>query len=109
MNSSKNEIKKSPAKRGEISCCGCLGPDWSRGPPTTIRPASREINRDYLLMVVAVLGTTISPCLFFRRASQEVEEMKQNSRSAIRKSIPSKCWFGAPCSMALSLFRSWRS
>ena len=29
-------------------------------------------------MVVAVLGTTISPCLFFWQASQEVEEMKQN-------------------------------
>jgi len=29
-------------------------------------------------MVVAVLGTTISPYLFFWQASQEVEEMKQN-------------------------------
>jgi len=37
-----------------------------------------EVNRDYLLMVVAVLGTTISPYLFFWQASQEVEEMKQN-------------------------------
>src|SRR3979411_2337754 len=32
------------------------------------------INADYFLMVVAVLGTTISPYLFFWRASQEVGE-----------------------------------
>jgi NRAMP (natural resistance-associated macrophage protein)-like metal ion transporter len=35
------------------------------------------INTDYFLMVVAVLGTTISPYLFFWQASQEVEEMNQ--------------------------------
>jgi Mn2+/Fe2+ NRAMP family transporter len=32
---------------------------------------------DYFLMVVAVLGTTISPYLFFWQAAQEVEEMNQ--------------------------------
>jgi NRAMP (natural resistance-associated macrophage protein)-like metal ion transporter len=32
---------------------------------------------DYLMMVVAVLGTTISPYLFFWQAAQEVEEMNQ--------------------------------
>jgi NRAMP (natural resistance-associated macrophage protein)-like metal ion transporter len=36
-----------------------------------------DINSDYFLMVVAVLGTTISPYLFFWQASQEVEEMHQ--------------------------------
>jgi NRAMP (natural resistance-associated macrophage protein)-like metal ion transporter len=35
------------------------------------------VNADYFLMVVAVLGTTISPYLFFWQASQEVEEMNQ--------------------------------
>ena len=34
-----------------------------------------SLNYDYLLLVVAVLGTTISPYLFFWQASQEVEEM----------------------------------
>jgi NRAMP (natural resistance-associated macrophage protein)-like metal ion transporter len=34
-----------------------------------------SVNADYFLMVVAVLGTTISPYLFFWQASQEVEEM----------------------------------
>ena len=33
------------------------------------------ISAEYFLMVVAVLGTTISPYLFFWQASQEVEEM----------------------------------
>ena len=32
---------------------------------------------NYFMMVVAVLGTTISPYLFFWQASQEVEEMRQ--------------------------------
>ncbi len=36
-----------------------------------------HIDADYFLMVVAVLGTTISPYLFFWQASQEVEEMHQ--------------------------------
>ncbi len=40
------------------------------------RPA---INADYFMMVVAVLGTTISPYLFFWQASQEVEEMNRGS------------------------------
>jgi NRAMP (natural resistance-associated macrophage protein)-like metal ion transporter len=34
-------------------------------------------NSDYFMMVVAVLGTTISPYLFFWQASQEVEELNQ--------------------------------
>ena len=37
------------------------------------------INADYLMMVVAVLGTTISPYLFFWQAAQEVEEMNMGA------------------------------
>jgi len=36
---------------------------------------------DYLTLVVAVLGTTISPYLFFWQASQEVEEMHRGRRA----------------------------
>src|SRR6202047_622057 len=50
---------------------------WGKAFARAVWPAA-EVNRDYLLMVVAVLGTTISPYLFFWQASQEVEEMKQN-------------------------------
>jgi NRAMP (natural resistance-associated macrophage protein)-like metal ion transporter len=35
-----------------------------------------EINKEFLGIVVAILGTTISPYLFFWQASSEVDEMK---------------------------------
>jgi NRAMP (natural resistance-associated macrophage protein)-like metal ion transporter len=35
---------------------------------------------DYFMMIVAVLGTTISPYLFYWQAAQEVEEMNQGKR-----------------------------
>jgi NRAMP (natural resistance-associated macrophage protein)-like metal ion transporter len=49
---------------------------WSAALLAAIWP-NPTINADYFLMVVAVLGTTISPYLFFWQASQEVEEMNQ--------------------------------
>ncbi len=49
---------------------------WSAALLAAIWPEP-TINADYFLMVVAVLGTTISPYLFFWQASQEVEEMNQ--------------------------------
>src|SRR5450432_2294544 len=49
---------------------------WSTALLATIWPRP-TINANYFLMVVAVLGTTISPYLFFWQASQEVEEMNQ--------------------------------
>jgi NRAMP (natural resistance-associated macrophage protein)-like metal ion transporter len=47
---------------------------WSTALLATVWPKA-QINADYLMMVVAVLGTTISPYLFFWQASQEIEEM----------------------------------
>lgn len=49
---------------------------WSTALLAAIWPKV-SINTDYILMIVAVLGTTISPYLFFWQASQEVEEMNQ--------------------------------
>jgi NRAMP (natural resistance-associated macrophage protein)-like metal ion transporter len=49
---------------------------WSTALLATIWPKA-TVNADYFLMVVAVLGTTISPYLFFWQASQEVEEMNK--------------------------------
>jgi NRAMP (natural resistance-associated macrophage protein)-like metal ion transporter len=49
---------------------------WSQALMEAIWPRP-TINANYFLMVVAVLGTTISPYLFFWQASQEVEEMNQ--------------------------------
>jgi NRAMP (natural resistance-associated macrophage protein)-like metal ion transporter len=36
-----------------------------------------EVNSDYFMALVAILGTTISPYLFFWQASMEVEEVQQ--------------------------------
>ena len=59
---------------------------WQAVVAGTIFPAL-SLNYDYLLMVVAVFGTTISPYLFFWQASQEVEEMR---RDRFRPRLPLK-------------------
>src|ERR1700680_5080003 len=60
---------------------------WSSALLAAIWPRP-PINADYFLMVVAVLGTTISPYLFFWQASQEVEEMNQGKvRRPLRELI----------------------
>ena len=48
-------------------------PDWGIIAKSTVLPQIK-FSKDYLLNVVAILGTTISPYLFFWQASQEVEE-----------------------------------
>ena len=55
--------------------------------------------RDYVAMLVAVLGTTISPYLFFWQASQEVEEQR-----AAPGDEPLR---GAPQQAAVHLRRIW--
>jgi len=47
--------------------------DWGIIVKNTVLPHI-QFSKDYLLNVVAILGTTISPYLFFWQASQEVEE-----------------------------------
>jgi NRAMP (natural resistance-associated macrophage protein)-like metal ion transporter len=45
-----------------------------------------ELSTDYMMMLVAVLGTTISPYLFFWQAAQEVEEIHARiDREPLRK------------------------
>jgi Mn2+/Fe2+ NRAMP family transporter len=41
---------------------------------------STTLTYDYLYLVIAVFGTTISPYLFFWQAAQEVEEMRRRDR-----------------------------
>ncbi|MDM0111390.1 Nramp family divalent metal transporter [Variovorax sp. J22R133] len=48
--------------------------DWVAAMKGTFAPHF-QWNKDYVTMVVAILGTTISPYLFFWQASQEVEEI----------------------------------
>ncbi|HJV65654.1 MAG TPA: Nramp family divalent metal transporter [Geomonas sp.] len=47
--------------------------DWEQVMRNTLIP-SFEFNKDYLLNLVAILGTTISPYLFFWQTNQVVEE-----------------------------------
>lgn len=53
--------------------------DWRAVFRATLVP-NIEFSADYLLNIVAVLGTTISPYLFFWQASQEVEEKIVNGQ-----------------------------
>jgi len=47
--------------------------DWSNVLKATFIP-SISFNKEYLMNIVAILGTTISPYLFFWQAGEEVEE-----------------------------------
>jgi NRAMP (natural resistance-associated macrophage protein)-like metal ion transporter len=55
--------------------------------PWAFFPADTRLS-DYASMVVAVLGTTISPYLFFWQASQEVEDMRLRPDAAELRSAP---------------------
>jgi len=49
--------------------------DWRRLGLDLVMPAIR-LDKDYLTTIVAVLGTTISPYLFFWQASEEAEDIR---------------------------------
>lgn len=57
-------------------------PDWYAVARATIMPQI-SLTSEYLTTIVAILGTTISPYLFFWEASEEVEEEKSEGRSTL--------------------------
>jgi NRAMP (natural resistance-associated macrophage protein)-like metal ion transporter len=57
----------------------------------------------YLTVVVAVLGTTISPYLFFWQAEEEVEDMKEQQGSRALKRAPDQ----APAELARIRLDTW--
>ncbi|HCX31690.1 MAG TPA: iron transporter [Blastocatellia bacterium] len=59
-------------------------PDWSAVLRSTFIPHI-EWSSAYLATFVGILGTTISPYLFFWQASQEVEEERKMGRSTVRQ------------------------
>jgi NRAMP (natural resistance-associated macrophage protein)-like metal ion transporter len=61
-----------------------VGADWSRVLRDTLVP-SMPHTRDEWSMLVAILGTTISPYLFFWQASEEVEEEKAAGQNTLAK------------------------
>jgi len=56
-----------------VGVIAVIGLDWREVAARTLHP-DLHWNRDTLLMLVALFGTTISPYLFFWQASQEVED-----------------------------------
>ena len=58
-------------------------PDWPRVLLATFIPRI-EWSGQYLAVLVGVLGTTISPYLFFWQAAQEVEEERAQGRITVR-------------------------
>jgi NRAMP (natural resistance-associated macrophage protein)-like metal ion transporter len=61
-----------------------VGADWGRVARDTLVP-SMPRTRDEWSMLVAILGTTISPYLFFWQASEEIEEEKAAGQSTLAK------------------------
>jgi NRAMP (natural resistance-associated macrophage protein)-like metal ion transporter len=57
-------------------------PDWGQVLLATFIPQVR-FDHEYLLTLVAILGTTISPYLFFWEASQEIEEEVSNGLETV--------------------------
>ncbi len=57
--------------------------DWTQALLGMVWP--RVANRDALLTIVAVFGTTISPYLFFWQSSQEAEEIATSPQHALKQ------------------------
>jgi len=58
--------------------------DWSTVLYNAVHP-SLNFSKDGLLIICAILGTTISPYLFFWQTSSEVEEKIQQGKTTIRQ------------------------
>jgi Mn2+/Fe2+ NRAMP family transporter len=58
--------------------------DWRQALEATLIPRV-EWSRAYFSILVAILGTTISPYLFFWQAAQEVEEERAKGRNLARR------------------------
>ena len=61
--------------------------DWADAIRQAIAP-KLSFNPDFVAVVVAVFGTTISPYLFFWQASQEVEELRGGNGTSALTSAP---------------------
>jgi len=62
--------------------------DWTKIAVSTIIPYF-STSQEYLLNIVALLGTTISPYLFFWQADEEIEEeIEGNKLRAMGKGVP---------------------
>ena len=60
--------------------------DWAQALAATVHP-HLVWSRDYLEVLVGILGTTISPYLFFWQASQEVEEQRAEGKTKLSQRL----------------------
>jgi Mn2+/Fe2+ NRAMP family transporter len=65
-----------------VACALYVGPDWHAVVRATVLPALPRGSHVWSTLV-AILGTTISPYLFFWQASQEVEEERALGRETV--------------------------
>jgi len=66
-----------------VACALYVGPDWHAVLRATVFPSLPTGSRMWSTLV-AILGTTISPYLFFWQASQEVEEERALGRDTVQ-------------------------
>ena len=78
-----------------VAVCFVVKIDWSAALLATILPHV-EWNKDFIAGLVAVLGTTISPYLFFWQAEQEVEDEKKDPLQKPLKRAPEQAAFQIP-------------
>lgn len=88
-------------------------PDWSQILVAAVTP-NIEFTKDQILLITAILGTTISPYLFFWQTSQEVEEeiavgqttikSRMGTDAATVKKMRIDVWFGMFLSNAVMFF-----
>ncbi len=64
---------------------------WTQALRSTLVP-SVSVDAEYLMALIAVLGTTISPYLFFWQTSQEVEDVRLNKHESPLRRKPSQAW-----------------
>ncbi len=64
---------------------------WTQALRSTLVP-SVSVDPEYLMALIAVLGTTISPYLFFWQTSQEVEDVRLNKHESPLRRKPSQAW-----------------
>lgn len=66
--------------------------NWQEVLKSTLVPHI-ELNKDYLSILVAILGTTISPYLFFWQADMEVEELHERQKRSKKVLVASRRMF----------------
>jgi len=64
-----------------------VGTPWGKVAWSILLPPI-SFNKDYILAAVAILGTTISPYLFFWQAEEEVDEEQENPEKSPLKDAP---------------------